>query len=344
MKKPLIVFLHLSYWFVYLLMISVIFLALHSASGEKQLMRMLTGESGIISIVPALATFYLFYFFIYPRYLVKRKTGKLVASGLLTVLGVSAVSTGLLILRLTLRNAVNMAAAELMGSMFVFAALTTIHGVLALVLRGFITSVGDIRLKEELQRKNTEMELAMIRSQLNPHFLFNTLNNIDVLIAREPGKASAYLNKLSDILRFMLYETQGERIPLSAELANIGKYIDLQRIRSANPDYVWFDVKGEADSKDIAPMLLIPLIENAFKHADHRKTGNAVSIRVNAEAGQLIFESENAVSRHPRTPADPGGLGNELIRKRLSLIYPGRHSLEMGRNGDLYHTRLVVKW
>ncbi len=101
--------------------------------------------------------------------------------------------------------------------------IAAIHGGIALVIRGFITWYDEIKLKEELVNKSFEMELALIKSQINPHFLFNTINNIDVLISKDAGKASEYLNKLSDILRYMVYETKTEKIFLAKELNYIGK-------------------------------------------------------------------------------------------------------------------------
>src|ERR1044071_687955 len=115
------------------------------------------------------------------------------------------------------------------------------------------------------------MELALIKSQINPHFLFNTINNIDVLIAKDSAKASEYLNKLSGILRYMIYETRNEKISLAGELDYIEKYLELQKIRTANPDYVNFQISGEANNLKIAPMILFPFIENAFKHTENKK-------------------------------------------------------------------------
>ena len=114
-----------------------------------------------------------------------------------------------------------------------------VNGIIGLVIRGFISWFNDIKIKESLSQKNFEMELNLIKSQINPHFLFNTLNNIDVLIEKDPPKASLYFNKLSAIMRFMLYETKTDKIPLAKELDYITQYIDLQKIRHANPDFVF---------------------------------------------------------------------------------------------------------
>lgn len=146
-------------------------------------------------------------------------------------------------------------------------------------MKGFITWYNDIKTKVELTKKNYEMEIALMKAQINPHFLFNTINNIDGLIQEDSDKASEYLNKLSDIMRFMLYETKTEKIYLAKELAYIGKYIELQKIGTSNPGYVKYEVQGEPANLLVEPMLFIPFIENAFKHTDDKRVENAIKIR-----------------------------------------------------------------
>lgn len=217
-----------------------------------------------------------------------------------------------------------------------------LNGILGLVMRGFITSYGDIDLKDELTKKNYDMELALVKSQLNPHFLFNTINNIDVLISRDAQQASAYLNKLSDIMRFMLYETKSEEVLLETELLYIGKYIDLQKIRSANPRYVSYEVLGDPAGLVVAPMLFLPFIENAFKHAENKKIENAIRIRFDISQQRILFACENHYNPLQGSNLDHGGLGNGLIVRRLELLYPQRHRLQIGNAGNLYTVELSI--
>ena len=156
--------------------------------------------------------------------------------------------------------------AEFLNLTLSLSLIAAIHGVMALVIHGFVRWYDEIKLKKELSQKNYEIELALIKSQLNPHFLFNTINNIDVLISKDPGKASDYLNKLSDLLRYLLYEAKTEKIPLREELKYLEKYLELQRIRTSNPNYVDLEITGRADNLKIDPMIFLPFIENAFKH------------------------------------------------------------------------------
>ena len=209
-------------------------------------------------------------------------------------------------------------------------------------MRGFVNWYGDIKVKEALTRKTHEVELALVRARLDPHFLFNTLNNLDVLIARDPAIASEYLNKLSDIMRFVLYEARGERIPLADELQYIDKYIALERIRTRRAGYVVHEVTGDPGGLSIAPMTFIPFIENAFKHTEGLKADGAIVSRIVIEGGRVSFECVNARRPPPEAAAEPGGLGQALIRERLQLLYPGRHTLEAGECGDTYAVRLTI--
>ncbi|MDQ3749213.1 MAG: histidine kinase [Acidobacteriota bacterium] len=227
----------------------------------------------------------------------------------------------------------------LTASLFLIAA---IHGGIALVIRGFITWYDEIKLKEELVNKSFEMELALIKSQINPHFLFNTINNIDVLISKDAGKASEYLNKLSDILRYMVYETKTEKIFLAKELNYIEKYLELQKIRTTNSNYVDFQITGNANNLTIAPIILFLFIENAFKHTENKKNSNSINIKVLIEKTKLVFECENSYQNNLQIKQDYGGLGNELIQKRLMLLYPDSHLLEIADNNRIYKLKLSL--
>jgi len=218
----------------------------------------------------------------------------------------------------------------------------SICGMVALVIKGFITWFNEIKLKEALKEKTYEMEMALIKSQLDPHLLFNTINNIDALILKDPVIASEYLNKLSDIMRFMLYETKPDQIMLSKEIEYIEKYIELQKIRTANKDYVHFTITGNVGSKKIAPMVFIPFIENAFKHTNNKKLENAITIDICVKAQNIEFRCENKFDSKPSARQPDSGLGNELIQKRLKLIYPEKHTLKVNKTDDLYSVNLTI--
>ena len=220
--------------------------------------------------------------------------------------------------------------------------IAAIFGIIALVLKGFQKWYEELKLKEELMEKNHRMELALVKSQLDPHFLFNTINNIDVLISKNPTEASRYLNKLSDIMRFMLYETKSDEIPLSKELEYIEKYIQLQKIRTANNNYVNYTVSGNVKTKKVAPMIFIPFIENAFKHSSNKKIDQAVDIAIQINEDAIHFKCQNKFETHKASSNGPNGLGNELMQKRLKLLYPEKHTLEVDRQNGKYIVELTI--
>jgi two-component system LytT family sensor kinase len=121
-------------------------------------------------------------------------------------------------------------------------------------------------IRMELEKENKNSEIALLRNQINPHFLFNTLNNIDTLIMKDQEQASDAVMKLSEIMRYMLYGSNTEYVPLSKEIDYLKSYISLQKIRFKNPDFAKFEITGNQNNKLIAPMLFIPFVENAFKH------------------------------------------------------------------------------
>ena len=354
MKKAVVVVLHVGYWALYLLLIICFIRVIPVGGGARSpfavergsplgLLHILFGSPiGLFALLPGLLGFYSFYTVLYTRFLKRKKIVALVLFG-----GMVAVAGGiltLLVLYFSWLRRLN--PAQFWGSIVAvlsfLSLLTLVHGIIGLVLRGFITSYDDIQLKEDLNKKNDAMELALIKSQINPHFLFNTLNNIDVLIGKDPGKASAYLKKLSDILRFMLYETKTDKIELATELSYIEKYIDLHRIRTANPDYVNYRVEGDVGAFRIEPMLFIPFIENAFKHAENKKKENAILIRFEVGASGLVFFCENKCQGGYPGKRDHSGLGNGLIRKRLALLYPGMHELEIRMEDEMYKVKLAL--
>jgi LytS/YehU family sensor histidine kinase len=163
-----------------------------------------------------------------------------------------------------------------------------------------------------------------------------------VLIEKDATMASAYLNRLSHIMRFMLYETKTEKISFQKELEYIEKYIELQKIRTANANYVNYTVKGTGENLQITPMLFIPFIENAFKHAENRKIDNGIEIHFEVVGGKIIFECNNTCRSNDELLQEYNGLGNELMTKRLQLLYPDKHQLSINRTPTTYKVKLEI--
>lgn len=333
---------HCAYWLVYLTLLSVILAVVETQAGKSPPSLLPPFPLFVLCVTPNLFSFYTSYFLLFPRLFIRKQV---FASFILgsSVCAASALAGALLSAAFFgFGQVIFSDAREFLTLAASFLVIAAIHAGIALVVRGFVAWHDEVALKEELTRRNFETELALIKSQINPHFLFNTINNIDVLIAKDSALASEYLNKLSDILRYMVYETKAEKISLARELDYIEKYVGLQKIRTTNPGYVNFEVKGDANGLRVAPMLLFPFVENAFKHAGDRKSSDSIRVKVSVEKKRLLFECENSYRASPVEGRDFGGVGDELIRRRLALTYPGRHALEVADDGARYRVKLTL--
>jgi sensor histidine kinase YesM len=342
MKKSIVILFHIGYWVLYLILVLFFFQVMRLNSPHKPaLSQIFFSQASVFAFLPGLLGFYSFYLILFPRFLSRKKFIALFSIGIAFCF-VSSLVTMILLSALFNAKWYMLDYGQIIGMIIFLSLLTLVHGTIGLVLKGFITWFGDIKLKEELNKKNYETELALIKSQINPHFLFNTINNIDVLIEKNAAQASAYLNKLSDIMRFMLYETKAEKIPIENELAYIEKYIELQKIRTSNPKYVSYSVEGNLYGKMIAPMILIPFVENAFKHAENKKMENAIGISIAIEPDKITFQCKNNDDQVVQFKAEQSGLGNELIKKRLMLLYPDKHVLEINKENLSYQVKLII--
>lgn len=341
MKRSFKILLHIGFWLAYLLLVAIVmFAATRGQDGGADDAGYYLSFIFGIAIIPPVLSFYSHYYFLFPRYLQKRK----VLLSVLVGLSLAALSAfvGFLVIKLANTEAFGCVQTGFPYALSFTMTLSVVFGIVALVLKGFLTWYEELKLKEELIEKNHSMELALVKSQLDPHFLFNTINNIDILISKDPNEASQYLNKLSDIMRFMLYETKTAEIPLTQELEYIEKYIQLQKIRTANPNFVHYELSGDPRHKKIAPMVFIPFIENAFKHSGNKKIDHAVNIDFQIGEQAIVFKCANKFEPHRSAKNGHNGLGNELIQKRLTLLYPEKHILTVDRQNDQYQIELTI--
>ncbi len=292
------------------------------------------------AIIPAFFAFYSAYGLLFRKFLASRKILKLVMA--LTSVCLLSVAFGQFLLYSLFPNRINWSQGTVIGMGVVMLFNAALNGMAGLGIKAFITWYRELRWKEELTQKNHEMELALIRMQLSPHFLFNTINNIDTMIGQDPEKASVYLNKLSQIMRFMLYESGAKSIPLTKELSYIKDYINLQQIRSSNTDYVRYSTSGSIEGIQIPPMLFIPFIENAFKHSTPQKTGNVIRITIAVEHDCIHFECSNISAIQDEFRKEYSGLGNELIERRLTLLYNNNHHLAISLEDGIYHVKITI--
>jgi hypothetical protein len=194
------------------------------------------------------------------------------------------------------------------------------------------------------KRDAARNELSALKAQINPHFLFNNLNTIYSMAEQKDERTPEVILKLSDFLRYILYDTSVETIPLEKEIEIIRTYVELQKER-VNPEVtkVILETEGNFSDADISPLLLLPLAENCFKHGIGKNTGT-IRININYIGKTLIFTTENQVAIREKTDyAEIGGLGIQNVEKRLSLIYPDRHSLEYQEKDGTFSLEMKVE-
>lgn len=197
------------------------------------------------------------------------------------------------------------------------------------------------------RQQDKEAELKLLKAQLNPHFLFNTLNNLYGLSVVKSEKLPALMLKLSDLLRYSLYETKDTLVALQKEITYLENYIALEKIRLEDQTDILFEKTGNLSSKTIAPMLLIVFIENAFKHLGNLKNDQShVKIKLNIEDTSLKFECQNTYDKNYTNSLEKksGGIGLKNVRKRLELLYPKNHQLIVANDNLFYNVVLKLNF
>lgn len=214
---------------------------------------------------------------------------------------------------------------------------------LAIGARSIIRS-NDIQFQlQEEKRKTAEAELTWLKHQLNPHFLFNTLNNISSLTQIDPDKAQESIGQLSDTLRYALYDTDTDKVPLSGEVNFMDNYIRLMQLRCNELTEVTTSWELPAADIKIAPLLFISPIENAFKHGVNARMASFVHIALRPEGKDLVFNCENSVFERPGGDHIGSGIGVENLKRRLELIYPDAYSYEQSEKDGVYSVRISLK-
>lgn len=343
MKKSIVIAIHVCFWIGYLLLLLVIIAAVTQGFSTGPNFGYIIKLGIPFAVVPSFSVFYLFYFYLFPKYIKTKKIGHSVVFGILFSICSACIGafliTGLFGTEFMFEGGYTSFFEELIS----MSIISFVAGIMSIIIKGFITWYDEIKVKEELNLKNYQTELALVKSQLDPHFLFNTINNIDILILKDAQVASEYLNKLSDILRFMLFETKSEKIALSKEIEYMEKYIALQKLRTSNDNFVNLTISGNTSNRTISPMLLIPFIENAFKHANNKKIENAISISLVIENNELIFKCVNKYDENNQNKLGyTSGLGNNLIKKRIELLYPEKHNLAISKENNSYSVHLIL--
>ena len=199
--------------------------------------------------------------------------------------------------------------------------------------------------KHEMEKRNLQTELNLLKSQLHPHFLFNTMNNLYALSLEKSAKTSEGIAKMSDLLRSVLYECNESEIPLEKEIRLIENFIDLEKLRYANRLQLEFTVKGDVGRFKIAPMLLYTFVENCFKHGSRNDPGNPfIRIHIDATGDDFLFQAENSISASviQKRKNTEGGVGLINAKKRLEIIYGNQYRLAINEGEKRFAVRLTI--
>lgn len=197
--------------------------------------------------------------------------------------------------------------------------------------------------RKEMEVLRAETELANLKSQINPHFLFNTLNNIYSLIQIDPSQAQEAVHDLSGMMRYLLYESEQQTVSLAKESAFLKDYIKLMGMRLPS-DRVKLDVSlPEGSSTQVAPMMFIPLVENAFKHGISDTEESHIKIDLHEDGEYIICNVENSCFPKDDTDRSGSGIGIKNLSRRLDMLYPGNYSFEYGKVQNVYQSILKIK-
>ncbi|RPD42197.1 sensor histidine kinase [Chitinophaga barathri] len=300
-------------------------------------------------IFQAIAVYVNLYYLI-PKYLEKSRFAAYISLLLLTVTGASAmIVTGYYLAPFVTGKTMN----EIFGHnnclFFFFSnALPSTLASMTLAMSIKLTKnwIQANRRRQLLEKENLETELNFLKNQINPHFLFNTINSIFFLIHKNPDRASDSLAKFSELLRYQLYECNDKQIPLSKEIDHLENCIELEKLRLNENVAVSLSIEPPfAEHLSIAPFILMTFVENAFKHVSrHTGEANWINIRLHLRGQHLDFTVGNSTD-HAAMPqmGAHGGIGLKNVQRRLDLIYPGRYSLNVRSGASAYEANLQLE-
>ncbi|HEV8080953.1 MAG TPA: histidine kinase [Chitinophagaceae bacterium] len=197
----------------------------------------------------------------------------------------------------------------------------------------------------EMAKEKAEAELIFLKSQMNPHFLFNALNSVYFLIDKNNSEARQALHKFSGMLRYQLYEVKDEKISIEKEISYLKDYIDVQRLRRENAS-IRINIDKEMKGFFIEPLLLIPFVENSFKHLSHFENGkaNEINLDLSKQNGEMIFAIKNTKEGNIQSSIEEhGGIGLANVKRRLELLYPQKHELTIKNNNEYFDVQLILK-
>jgi sensor histidine kinase YesM len=220
--------------------------------------------------------------------------------------------------------------------------LLIVHGTNVAILKLFKYWFKKQQEWMQAEKEKVTVELQLLKAQVHPHFLFNTLNNIYSFSLENSPKTPGLILKLSSLLSYMLYDCKAEEVLLEKEVEIMRNYIDLEKERYGNKIEISWNIEGDIKDKYIAPLLMLPFLENAFKHGTSEQLEKPW-LSVDMSVKQDVLRSKIANSKNESAPLSKNGIGIQNVKKRLEFLYPGKHELKMNDEGNFFVVSLLVE-
>jgi LytS/YehU family sensor histidine kinase len=334
---------HITFWVV---IISFFMTAIKFGRPDESFFYHLSRLIGIyLLIIPCV---YINLYYLMPQFLQKRKYF-LYSVGLIIIISLYAVLKNFIKLKIFNDPLDESLLEETISSILVIISYMLFTMFLKYMFQFFNERMkyNEISLKlKEIEKQKLEAELSALKGQLNPHFMFNTLNNIYSLSLDKSDKAPELILKLSDLMSYSLYECRDKYVSLQHEIEFVHNYIDLERVRLDDNVSIEVNVHGEAGNIKIAPLLLMPLIENAFKHGLRQRPENAyvvIDIDLNSKDKVAFSIKNNINSQFIQNKQSNSGIGINNVKKRLELLYSDKHTFEIERSDDTFKVEMKIQ-
>ncbi len=335
MKKSWLIFWHLFFWLVsisFFMYVAYVDTALPS----RTILIIFLGY-GLINI----SLFYLNFLWFIPRFLDRSQYRRY---ALFVVLAIAVYALGKYLISLYIKPYIppSIKTEETPALEYLLGAVITnlLFIFLSTGLKFAVDWFRNERVQRDLENQRLIAELAFLKSQINPHFLFNSLNSVYSLAYQRSEDTPGAILKLAEIMRYMLYECNDSQVALAKEVQYMQSYIDMQKIRYAGKVYIDFSVNGDTEHQQIAPLLLIAFLENAFKHGVVNDPSQPVVFKLTAKEDGLCFYTYNKKHQHNRDAV--GGIGLHNVKRRLDLLYPGHYRMKVKDEADSYSCELSL--
>jgi two-component system LytT family sensor kinase len=335
MKKSWQIVLHVLFW------LGIESFLIYVSHGESKLsmesLLIIFGVYGLINI----GLFYLNYLYFIPKFLDRKRYRDYTIA---LIIAIIVFASGKYFLTISIHQSIGThsigKAPSFLGYFFGSCLTNVLFLFLSTALKFGIDWFLNAGIQRDLENQRLTAELAFLKSQINPHFLFNSLNSIYSLAYQKSDTTPEAILKLSEIMRYMLYESNDTKVDLAKELQYLQNYIDLQKIRFGNKAFVDFKITGEVGAQKIVPLLLIAFIENAFKHGVANDPSMPIRLFINLDGENLHFYTEN--KKHMNNRDIEGGIGLQNVKRRLDLLYPGKYKLDIQDKPDTYICELSL--